>query len=81
LCAVISNLTQHFSCEALIKSAVDFGGDTDSVAAISCGIASCYDGVDKTLPNKLVTNFSKINFGLAYLSDLDIQLENKFLQN
>ncbi|MBB1367555.1 ADP-ribosylglycohydrolase family protein [Pseudoalteromonas sp. SR44-5] len=79
LAAVMSNLMQHFSYEALIKSAVDFGGDTDSVASICCGIASCYDGVDKTLPNKLVTNFSKDNFGLDYLRDLDIQLKNKFL--
>tara|TARA_Y100000034_G_scaffold74118_1_gene89167 strand:- start:3035 stop:3877 length:843 start_codon:yes stop_codon:yes gene_type:complete len=79
LSAVMSNLLAHNCYSTLIKNAVNFGGDTDSVAAISCGVASCYKETKKTLPEHLLKNFSKKSYGLDYLADIDSQLKNKYL--
>ena len=68
------------SCRSLldvIRKTIEFGGDTDSVAAIALGIASCRkpDDLPAFMHNKLEVG---TKFGPQYLKDLGEKLMIKF---
>lgn len=78
LSAVLTVLSHARSLSEMIRMSVDFSGDTDSVAAISCGIASCFEQVDKDLPTNLIEQFNHNPYGLDYLAEVDKRLINEF---
>ena len=58
----------------IIKNAVAFEGDTDTVAAIAVALASQCSDVDQFIPDALVTGLEDGEFGKAYLNKLDAGL-------
>lgn len=61
---VLDLLMQGDSLAGILKAAVDAKGDTDSVAALSVGIASCSSAYEKNLPQHLVDG---LEFGNRYV--------------
>jgi ADP-ribosylglycohydrolase len=59
---------------AMLEQAVRFGGDTDTVAAIALGVASCCRDVQNDLPQRLVMGLEAGTYGRDFLRDLDRQL-------
>ncbi|MEO3864242.1 ADP-ribosylglycohydrolase family protein [Rheinheimera fenheensis] len=72
--AALSCLLRHDNLADLLQSCVSLSGDTDSVAAIAVGIASCFTSYSKNLPEHLKHNLNESKYGLAYLAKLDKQL-------
>jgi ADP-ribosyl-[dinitrogen reductase] hydrolase len=64
---------EHESLSGLLRAAVDLGGDTDSVAALVVGIASCSTEFTHDLPVKLVDELD-LGRGKHYLRSLDKKL-------
>jgi ADP-ribosyl-[dinitrogen reductase] hydrolase len=78
--AAISLVVGHSSMLEVLKEAAGLGGDTDTVAAIACGLASCSDEMLRDFDRRpfLRSKFEKGDFGLPYLADLDVKLFEKF---
>ncbi|MDP5138677.1 ADP-ribosylglycohydrolase family protein [Rheinheimera baltica] len=72
--AALSCLLRHDNLADLLQSCVALSGDTDSVAAIAVGIASCFTSYRKNLPEHLKQTLNEPQYGLAYLAELDKQL-------
>ncbi|WP_027671601.1 ADP-ribosylglycohydrolase family protein [Rheinheimera baltica] len=72
--AALSCLLRHDNLADLLQSCVALSGDTDSVAAIAVGIASCFTSYRKNLPEHLAQTLNEPQYGLAYLAELDKQL-------
>ncbi len=74
--AVQTLLTTETSLMGILKRCIEWGGDTDSVAAIAWGVASCrYQ--DEVLPAFLETDLEKANggkYGPAFLKDIGKRL-------
>lgn len=66
------------SMAQILKGAIAFGGDTDSTASVSIGLASLSEEITNDLPNHLYDNHKNEEFGINYLSELDKKLFNKF---
>lgn len=72
--AVLHLLTEEEpSMAAILRAAVDLGGDTDSVAALAVGIASCSKHYAHDLPAKLVNELDN-GHGQYYLASIDRML-------
>ena len=63
--------------ETMIKS-VSFGGDTDSVASIACGIQECYKRHISDFKQKLLDTCEQGNYGLEYCEELEEKLFSKY---
>ena len=72
--AALSCLLRHDNLADLLQSCVALSGDTDSVAAIAVGIASCFTSYSKNLPEHLKQTLNEPQYGMAYLAELDKQL-------
>lgn len=75
--AALSCLIRNDNLADLLQSCVTLSGDTDSVAAIAVGIASCFTRYRKNLPENLIQTLNEPEYGLAYLTILDKQLLTK----
>ncbi|CAM4018191.1 ADP-ribosyl-[dinitrogen reductase] glycohydrolase [Vibrio aerogenes CECT 7868] len=60
-------------CDLIIQC-VDLGGDTDSVASIAVGLATCFDEYDKSLPQNMLNTLDEASYGIHFLSELDRKL-------
>jgi ADP-ribosylglycohydrolase len=65
---------EHDSLSAMLEHAVRFGGDTDTVAAIALGVASCSAEVQNDLPQRLLMGLESGTYGRDFLRDLDRRL-------
>lgn len=78
--AVQTLLTTETSLMGILKRCIEWGGDTDSVAAVAWGIASCrYQ--DEIIPDFFETDLEKINgssYGPAYLRELGKRLMDAY---
>ncbi|HBF07388.1 MAG TPA: ADP-ribosylglycohydrolase family protein [Gammaproteobacteria bacterium] len=79
--SAIDTVSAAFSCliscqslDALLKKCIALGGDTDSVASIAVGLATCFDEYDKTLPSGLLATLDEPVYGLEFLDALDKRL-------
>ncbi|MEK6888496.1 MAG: ADP-ribosylglycohydrolase family protein [Nanoarchaeota archaeon] len=61
----------------LLKQAILLGGDTDSTASISLGIAMINHSLDK-LPEFLLKDLVNHKFGRDFIIDLGIRLSKKY---
>lgn len=59
--AALTCLLKYSSLSELLKSCINLGGDTDSVAAIAVGLATCFREYKKDLPIQLYNNLNEIN--------------------
>lgn len=78
--AVHTLLTTQTSLLGIMKQVLEWGGDTDSVAAIAWGIASCRMQKEK-LPKFFEADLEKENgsaYGPAFLKDLGKQLMDAY---
>lgn len=75
--AVYTLLCTKKSLLDIMTQVIEWGGDTDSVAAIAWGIASFrYDGFE--LPEFFYTGLRNNSYGRDYLNDLDIALNEVY---
>ncbi len=74
--AALRLVLEHDRLSAMLEQAVRFGGDTDTVAAIALGVASCRRDVQNDLPQRLLLSLEAGTYGREFLRDLDRQLLN-----
>lgn len=72
--AAFSCLLQYNSMSALLKYCIELGGDTDSVASIAIGLATCFTEYKKDLPNHLFKMLEEDKYGIPFLKGLDEKL-------
>lgn len=72
--AVLTVLCRSNSLTEVLHNAVQLGGDTDSVAAIACGIASFSNEYVKDFPEFLIRDLENGQYGRDYLIGLDEKL-------
>lgn len=72
--AAFSALLSCRNIHDLLIQCINLGGDTDSVAAIAVGLATCFDEYEKSLPVHLVAALDEPTYGLEYLEFLDSKL-------
>lgn len=72
--AAFSCLLQYDSMSALLKSCIELGGDTDSVASIAIGLATCFTEYQQDLPNHLFKMLKEDKYGIPFLKSLDEKL-------
>ncbi|WP_375587911.1 ADP-ribosylglycohydrolase family protein [Acinetobacter baumannii] len=72
----LCNKAQHSCLSELLKSCINLGGDTDSVAAIAVGLATCFIEYKKDLPIQLYNNLNEDKYGISFLQNL----EKKFFE-
>lgn len=72
--AAVTAIREEDSLTRILKRAVSFGGDTDTVATIAVGAASCSRSVPHDLPDALVAGLENGPYGRDYLRALDERL-------
>jgi ADP-ribosyl-[dinitrogen reductase] hydrolase len=72
--AAITAIQGHDSMSAILKSAVDFAGDVDTVATLALGAAAHCSEVEQDLPQVLYDELENGAFGRDYLVQLDKRL-------
>ena len=77
--AALSCLLKCNSLERLLLRCVDLCGDTDSVASIAVGIASCFDEYEKSIPKDLLRNLDENIYGIDFLENLERRLVQRYL--
>ncbi|OWP78761.1 ADP-ribosylglycohydrolase family protein [Flavobacterium oreochromis] len=74
---LVSEATSMYNC---LQEGINFGGDTDTVAALCMAILSVKkDGIND-IPSFLYEELENGSFGKDYLIKIDNQLKNKFLK-
>ncbi|MEN2486719.1 ADP-ribosylglycohydrolase family protein [Flavobacterium sp. B11] len=76
--AVIKMVSEAVSMKECLKTGIGYGGDTDTVAALSMAILSQKQNCEKTLPLFLYEELENDKFGKDFLMKLDVALNNKF---
>lgn len=59
---------------AILRTCIDYGGDTDTVAAIALGAASCYEEIEQDLPQQLYDKLENGAYGRDFLIGLNSAL-------
>ncbi|KZZ48020.1 crystallin J1 [Thalassolituus sp. HI0120] len=72
--AAFSCLVAEHSIAGLLGRCINLGGDTDSVASIAVGLATCFDEYDKTIPSRLLAGLDETSYGIEFLELLDEKL-------
>lgn len=72
--AVHTAFVRNRSATALLRECIEFGGDTDSVAAIALGLASLSPEYAADLPAALHAGLEDGPYGRHFLQSLDVEL-------
>ncbi|KAB8141234.1 ADP-ribosylglycohydrolase family protein [Chloroflexia bacterium SDU3-3] len=72
--AAIGVVLSRESMSAMLRACVALTGDTDTVAAIALGVASCCEEVTRDLPAPLLDGLEQGPYGRAYLEQIDRRL-------
>ena len=73
--AAITSIIKHESLLKVLKSSIAWGGDTDTVATIAMGAASCCNEIEQDLPDNLIYSLENKRYGRDYLIELDERLK------
>ena len=76
--AVIKIVSDATSMSECLKKGIDYGGDTDTVAALCMAILSQKKDCDKALPQFLYDELENDKYGKDFLVKLDLELSSKF---
>ena len=76
--AVIKMVSEADSMQDCLKTGIDYGGDTDTVAALCMAILSQKENCEKTLPKFLYDELENGMYGKDFLIGLDLKLKEKF---
>lgn len=74
--AAFTCLVKFDSMSSLLKACIELGGDTDSVASIAIGLATCFSEYKNDLPNHLFQMLKDDKYGILFLRNLDKKLIN-----
>ena len=74
--AAFSCLVKYNSMSSLLKACFELGGDTESVASIAIGLATCFSEYKNDLPNHLFQMLKEDKYGILFLRNLDKDLMN-----
>ncbi|MFW2073057.1 ADP-ribosylglycohydrolase family protein [Acinetobacter gerneri] len=72
--AAFSCLLKYDSLSQLLKACIELGGDTDSVASIAVGLATCFSEYKNDLPLQLFDMLKEDQYGLSFLKELETKL-------
>jgi ADP-ribosylglycohydrolase len=72
--AALTAIMSNGRLSAILRSCIDYGGDTDTVAAIALGAASCYEEVEQDVPQQLYDNLENGAYGRDFLIGLNSAL-------
>lgn len=72
--AALTCLLSNRSMSSLLVNCVALCGDTDSVASIAVGLASCFKEYANDLPKNLFNTLDEPVYGLSYLDKLESKL-------
>ena len=72
--AALTALVSYDSMSSILHACIDYGGDTDTVAAMALGAASCYQEVEQDLPQRLYDDLENGPYGRDFLLKLDSKL-------
>lgn len=72
--AALTAILSHDRTSSILRSCIDYGGDTDTVAAIALGAASCYEDIEQDLPKCLYDDLENGPYGRDFLRKLDDEL-------
>lgn len=78
LSAALTCLLTGKSLADILKKCIALGGDTDSVASISVGLAACFSQYPNDLPVILKNSLDEPTYGIPYLNNLEDALKNKY---
>lgn len=73
--AAIQTVQTSSSITEIMKKCVDYGGDTDTVAAIACGAASVCKEIIQDTPENLILTLENGPYGKDYLIEIDNRLK------
>lgn len=76
--AAVTAIMKYASLSDILRACVDYGGDTDTVAAIAVAAASRSIEVEQDLPQVLYDGLENGPYGLDYLRELDRRLLARF---
>ncbi|KFF04766.1 ADP-ribosylglycohydrolase family protein [Flavobacterium reichenbachii] len=76
--SVIKIVSESDSMQHCLKKSIDYGGDTDTVAALCMAILSQKENCEKVLPDFLYEDLENEKYGKDFLIDLDHKLADKF---
>jgi ADP-ribosyl-[dinitrogen reductase] hydrolase len=76
--AVNTTLLRNRRLSDLLMDAVNFGGDTDSVAAIAMGLASLSREYTHDIPAQLAQDLEDGPYGRTFLQSIDASLQERF---
>jgi ADP-ribosyl-[dinitrogen reductase] hydrolase len=76
--AIINIVSKANNMRDCLLDCINYGGDTDTVAALSMAILSVKEQVDRNLPQFLFDDLENGEFGKDYLMDIDTKLKLKF---
>ena len=76
--AALTCLMRNVSIPDLLVRSVALCGDTDSVASIAVGLATCFEEYEKNLPVNLVEDLDESVYGFEYLDTLEQRLCVKY---
>jgi len=72
--AALTAVRRNLKLSELLKDCINFTGDTDTVATIALGAASCSSEYENDLPDVLYTGLENGTYGREYLEWLDEKL-------
>lgn len=75
--AAITSLLRNDSLSSILRSAVAWSGDVDTVAAIAMAMGFCSKEIKQNLPERLVKDLERGEFGIDYIRALDTKLARK----
>jgi ADP-ribosylglycohydrolase len=78
--AALTCLYSSRSLSELLLHCVNLSGDTDSVASIAVGLATCFDEYKKDIPANLFDTLDENDYGVDFLTNLDSRLKSCFLK-
>jgi ADP-ribosylglycohydrolase len=78
VCAALTTVLINDNMLDILKDAVNYTGDVDTVACIAIGIASQCSDIENNLPYHLYSGLENGTYGRDYLIDLDKKLKIKF---
>lgn len=73
--AAVQTVATSNSLSEILMKCVEFGGDTDTVATMAIGAASCCKEIEKDLPEGLYWGLENGPYGKDYLISLDTRLK------
>jgi ADP-ribosylglycohydrolase len=71
-------LMKNSTLSGMLLHSIDFGGDTDTLAALSLAIGSCSREITNDIPQELIDGLEDGPYGRHFLINLELRLRDEF---